>query len=165
MSKHIGVYPGTFDPITKGHLDVIERGIKLFDTLVVAVAESLTKAPLFDVEERLDMIRAEVKKYKTVKVESFDCLLMDYMRKKKAKIVLRGLRVVSDFEYEFQMALINRKLDSDIETVFMMTSDNYAPVSSRFIKEIAKFGGDVSAFVTPGVSRRLEKKFRQLGKG
>jgi pantetheine-phosphate adenylyltransferase len=164
LSKHIGVYPGTFDPITKGHLDVIERGIKLFDVLVVAVAESLTKAPLFDVEERLDMIRAEVKKYKTVRVESFDCLLMDYMRKKKAKIVLRGLRVVSDFEYEFQMALINRKLDPDIETVFMMTSDNYAPVSSRFIKEIAKFGGDVSAFVTPGVSRRLEKKFRQLEK-
>ncbi|MBI2400037.1 MAG: pantetheine-phosphate adenylyltransferase [Deltaproteobacteria bacterium] len=164
MSKHIGVYPGTFDPITKGHLDVIERGIKLFDVLVVAVAEGLAKAPLFDVEERLDMIRAEVKKYKTVRVESFDCLLMDYMRKKKAKIVLRGLRVVSDFEYEFQMALINRKLDPDIETVFMMTSDNYAPVSSRFIKEIAKFGGDVSAFVTPGVSRRLEKKFRQLAK-
>ena len=164
MSKHIGVYPGTFDPITKGHLDVIERGIKLFDVLIVAVAEGLTKAPLFDVEERLDMIRAEVKKYKTVRVESFDCLLMDYMRKKKAKIVLRGLRVVSDFEYEFQMALINRKLDPDIETVFMMTSDNYAPVSSRFIKEIARFGGDVSAFVTPGVSRRLDKKFRQLEK-
>ena len=165
MSKHIGVYPGTFDPITKGHLDVIERGIKLFDVLVVAVAEGLTKAPLFDVNERLEMIRAEVKKYKNVKVESFDCLLMDYMRKKKAKIVLRGLRVISDFEYEFQMALINRKLDPDIETVFMMTSDNYAPVSSRFIKEIARFGGDVSAFVTPGVSRRLDKKYKQLGKG
>ncbi|CAG1065726.1 pantetheine-phosphate adenylyltransferase [uncultured bacterium] len=164
MSKHIGVYPGTFDPITKGHLDVIERGIKLFDVLIVGVAESMSKAPLFDVEERLEMIRAEVNKYKTVKVESFDCLLMDYMRKKKAKIVLRGLRVVSDFEYEFQMALINRKLDPDIETVFMMTSDNYAPVSSRFIKEIARLGGDVGAFVTPGVGRRLEKKFRQLGK-
>src|SRR3989337_167382 len=129
MSKHIGVYPGTFDPITKGHLDVIERGIKLFDVLVVAV------------------------------VEGFDCLLMDYMRKKKAKIVLRGLRVVSDFEYEFQMALINRKLDPDIETVFMMTSDNYAPVSSRFIKEIARYGGDVSPFVTPGVSKKLKQKF------
>ncbi len=164
MSKHIGVYPGTFDPITKGHLDVIERGIKLFDVLIVGVAESMSKAPLFDVEERLEMIRAEVNKYKTVKVESFDCLLMDYMRKKKAKIVLRGLRVVSDFEYEFQMALINRKLDPDIETVFMMTSDNYAPVSSRFIKEIARLGGDVGAFVTPGVGRRLEKKFRQLAK-
>jgi len=159
MSKHIGVYPGTFDPITKGHLDVIERGIKLFDVLIVAVAEGLSKAPLFEVDERLDMIRAEVKKYKKVQVESFDNLLMDYMRKKKANIVLRGLRVMSDFEYEFQMALINRKLDPTVETVFMMTSDNYAPVSSRFIKEIARYGGDVSPFVTPRVSKRLKQKF------
>lgn len=159
MPKHIGVYPGTFDPITKGHLDVIERGIKLFDVLIVAVAESLSKTPLFDVEERLDMIRAEVKKYKKVRVESFDILLMDYMRKKKANIVLRGLRVVSDFEYEFQMALINRKLDPSVETVFMMTSDNYAPVSSRFIKEIARYGGDVSPFVTKGVAKKLKQKF------
>jgi len=159
MPKHIGVYPGTFDPITKGHLDVIERGIKLFDVLIVAVAEGLSKAPLFEVDERLDMIRAEVKKYKKVQVESFDNLLMDYMRKKKSNIVLRGLRVMSDFEYEFQMALINRKLDPTVETVFMMTSDNYAPVSSRFIKEIASYGGDVSPFVTPRVSKRLKQKF------
>jgi len=159
MPKHIGVYPGTFDPITKGHLDVIERGIKLFDVLIVAVTESLSKTPFFEVDERLDMIRNEVKKYKKVQVESFDCLLMDYMRKKKANIVLRGLRVVSDFEYEFQMALINRKLDPSVETVFMMTSDNYAPVSSRFIKEIARYGGDVSPFVTPGVSKKLKQKF------
>ena len=159
MPKHIGVYPGTFDPITKGHLDVIERGIKLFDVLIVAVAEGLSKAPLFEVDERLDMIRAEVKKYKKVRVESFDNLLMDYMRKKKANIVLRGLRVMSDFEYEFQMALINRKLDPTVETVFMMTSDNYAPVSSRFIKEIARYGGDVSPFVTPRVSKKLKQKF------
>ena len=159
MPKHIGVYPGTFDPITKGHLDVIERGIKLFDVLIVAVAEGLSKAPLFEVGERLDMIRAEVKKYKKVQVESFDNLLMDYMRKKKSNIVLRGLRVMSDFEYEFQMALINRKLDPTVETVFMMTSDNYAPVSSRFIKEIARYGGDVSPFVTPRVSKRLKQKF------
>ncbi|OGQ62712.1 MAG: pantetheine-phosphate adenylyltransferase [Deltaproteobacteria bacterium RIFCSPLOWO2_02_FULL_55_12] len=161
MPKHIGVYPGTFDPITRGHLDVIERGIKLFDVLIVAVAESLSKAPFFDVEERLEMIRDEVRKYKKVKVESFDCLLMDYMKKKKANIVLRGLRVVSDFEFEFQMALINRKLDPTVETVFMMTSDNYAPVSSRFIKEIARYGGDVAAFVTPGGSRKLRKKFKE----
>ena len=159
MPKHIGVYPGTFDPITKGHLDVIERGIKLFDVLIVAVAEGLSKAPLFEVDERLDMIRAEVRKYKKVQVESFDNLLMDYMRKKKSNIVLRGLRVMSDFEYEFQMALINRKLDPTVETVFMMTSDNYAPVSSRFIKEIARYGGDVSPFVTPRVSKRLKQKF------
>ncbi|HEY4706664.1 MAG TPA: pantetheine-phosphate adenylyltransferase, partial [Thermodesulfobacteriota bacterium] len=139
--------------------DVIERGIKLFDVLIVAVAEGLSKAPLFEVDERLDMIRAEVKKYKKVQVESFDNLLMDYMRKKKSNIVLRGLRVMSDFEYEFQMALINRKLDPTVETVFMMTSDNYAPVSSRFIKEIASYGGDVSPFVTPRVSKRLKQKF------
>src|SRR3989304_3349429 len=111
MPKHIGVYPGTFDPITRGHLDVIERGLKLFDVLIVAVAESMTKAPLFDVGERLDLIRRELKGKKNVKVESFDCLLMDYIRMKGATTVLRGLRVISDFEYEFQMALTNRKLD------------------------------------------------------
>jgi len=157
--KHIGVYPGTFDPITKGHLDIIERGLKLFDLLIVAVAENLTKAPLFDVDERLDIIGHELKKYKNVKVESFDTLLIDYMRKKKAKTVLRGLRVISDFEYEFQMALINRKMEPNVETVFMMTSENYAPVTSRFIKEIARLGGDVGAFVTPEVVKRLKRKY------
>ncbi len=158
--KRIGVYPGTFDPITRGHLDIIERGVKLFDVLIVAVAESPGKAPLFSASERLAMIREEVGRHKKVKVESFDSLLMDYVRKKGANIVLRGLRVMSDFEYEFQMALINRKLDPAIETVFMMTSDNYAPVSSRFIKEIARYGGDVNAFVTPRVARKLKEKFK-----
>lgn len=164
MPKHIGVYPGTFDPITRGHLDVIERGFKLFDTLIVAVAESQSKYPLFDVSERLEIIREETKGYKNVRVESFSGLLIDYVRKKKASTVLRGLRVISDFEYEFQMALINRKLDPSIETVFMMTSETYAPVSSRFIKEIARLGGDVSAFVTPKVARRLKEKYA-LGSG
>lgn len=157
--KHIGVYPGTFDPITKGHLDVIERGLKLFDFLIVAVAESQSKAPLFGVDERLDMISHEMKRFKKVRVESFDGLLIDYMKKKKASTVLRGLRVVSDFEYEFQMALINRKLAPGIETVFMMTADSYAPLSSRFIKEISRLGGDVSAFVTPYVAKRLKERF------
>lgn len=163
MTKHIGVYPGTFDPITKGHLDVIERGLNLFDLLIVAVAEGSPKGPLFGVDERVEIIKAEIKKYKNVRVESFDSLLIDYVRKKKARTVLRGLRVVSDFEYEFQMALINRKLDPGIETVFMMTSENYAPVSSRFIKEIARLGGDVKAFVTPRVARRLKEKFTSDG--
>jgi len=158
-TKHIGVYPGTFDPITRGHLDIIERGLKLFDLLIVAVAENLTKAPLFDVDERLEIIGHEIKKYRNVKVESFDSLLIDYMRKKKAKTVLRGLRVISDFEYEFQMALINRKMEPNVETVFMMTSENYAPVTSRFIKEIARLGGDVGAFVTPEVAKRLKEKY------
>lgn len=159
MPKHIGVYPGTFDPITKGHLDIIERGLKLFDTLIVAVAESSTKVPLFDVNERLEIIKEELKKYKNVRAESFNSLLIDYMRKKKARTVLRGLRVISDFEYEFQMALINRKMEPDVETVFMMTSENYAPVTSRFIKEIARMGGDVRPFVTPNVAKRLKEKF------
>lgn len=157
--KHIGVYPGTFDPITRGHLDIIQRGLKLFDVLIVAVAESLSKAPLFEVEERLEMIGREVKKYKNVKVESFNSLLIDYTRKKNAATVLRGLRVISDFEYEFQMALTNRKLDPGIETVFMMTAENYAPISSRFIKEIARLGGNLSAFVTPNVAKRLKEKY------
>ncbi|MBI5588450.1 MAG: pantetheine-phosphate adenylyltransferase [Deltaproteobacteria bacterium] len=158
-TKHIGVYPGTFDPITRGHLDIIERGLKLFDLLIVAVAENLTKAPLFDVDERLGLIAHELKRYKNVRVESFDTLLIDYMNRKKAKTVLRGLRVISDFEYEFQMALINRKMEPNVETVFMMTSENYAPVTSRFIKEIARLGGDVGAFVTPNVAKRLNEKY------
>ncbi len=157
--KHIGVYPGTFDPITRGHLDIIERGLTLFDELVVAVAASQSKSPLFDVEERMGIIGAETKKKKNVRVESFDCLLIDYLKKKKARTILRGLRVISDFEYEFQMALTNRKMAPEIETVFMMTAESYAPVSSRFIKEIAKLGGDVSPFVTPNVAKRLKEKY------
>lgn len=163
MSDHIGVYPGTFDPITKGHLDIIERGLKLFDVLVVAVAEGYSKTPLFTVDERLELIRAEMADYDNVRVESFKGLLMDYVRSKEARTVLRGLRVISDFEYEFQMALTNRKLAPDIETVFMMTSENYAPISSRFIKEIASLGGDVSAFVTPGAARALKEKYGEPG--
>ena len=162
MAKHIGVYPGTFDPITRGHLDVIERGFKLFDELIVAVAESTSKTTLFDVDERLDFIRHEIKGFRNVKVESFDTLLIDYVKKKRAKTILRGLRVISDFEYEFQMALTNRKLAPGIETVFMMTAESFAPISSRFIKEIARLGGDVSAFVTPYAARRLKEKFRAV---
>lgn len=159
MENRIAVYPGTFDPITNGHLDIIERGLKLFDGLVVAIAESPVKEPLFTVEERIKMVKDAVKKYKNVKVESFDCLLIDYMRKKKAGIILRGLRVISDFEYEFQMALTNRKLAPDIETVFMMTAEGYAYLSSRFIKEIARLGGRFDCFVPPNVAKMLKEKF------
>ena len=159
MKKRIAVYPGTFDPITNGHLDVIERGLKLFDGLIVAIAESQTKEPLFTVDERIRMVKESVKKYKKVNVESFDCLLIDYLHKKKAHIIVRGLRVISDFEYEFQMALTNRKLAPDIETVFMMTAEDYSYLSSRFIKEIARLGGRFDCFVPPHVAKMLKEKF------
>ena len=159
MKNRIAVYPGTFDPITNGHLDIIERGLKLFDGLIVAIAESPAKEPLFDVDERVTMAKEAVKKYKNVKVESFNCLLIDYLRKKNANIILRGLRVISDFEYEFQMALTNRKLAPDIETVFMMTAEGYSYLSSRFIKEIARLGGRFDCFVPPNVAKMLKERF------
>jgi len=159
MKNRIAVYPGTFDPITNGHLDIIERGLKLFDGLIVAIAESPVKEPLFAVDERVNMAKEAVKKYKNVKVESFNCLLIDYLRKKNANIILRGLRVISDFEYEFQMALTNRKLAPDIETVFMMTAEGYSYLSSRFIKEIARLGGRFDCFVPVNVAKMLKEKF------
>ncbi|MEK6539397.1 MAG: pantetheine-phosphate adenylyltransferase [Deltaproteobacteria bacterium] len=161
MKKRIAVYPGTFDPITNGHLDVIERGLRLFDGLIVAIAESPTKKPLFNVDERIRMVKEAVRKYRDVRVESFDCLLIDYLHRKKANIILRGLRVISDFEYEFQMALTNRKLASEIETVFMMTAEGYSYLSSRFIKEIARLGGRFDCFVPPHVAKMLKGKFKK----
>ncbi len=160
MKKRIAVYPGTFDPITNGHLDIIERGLKLFDGLIVAIAESQSKEPLFTVEERVRMVKDALKKYENVEVESFNCLLIDYLRRKDAGIILRGLRVISDFEYEFQMALTNRKLAPDIETAFMMTAEGYSYLSSRFIKEIARLGGRFDCFVPPNVAKMLKEKFR-----
>ncbi|MBI3754446.1 MAG: pantetheine-phosphate adenylyltransferase [Deltaproteobacteria bacterium] len=159
MKNHIAVYPGTFDPITNGHLDIIERSLKLFDRLIIAIAENPVKKPLFTVDERMRMVKESVKKYKNVTVESFDCLLIDYLHKRKAHIIVRGLRVISDFEYEFQMALTNRKLAPDIETVFMMTAEGYAYLSSRFIKEIARLGGRFDCFVPPNVAKMLKEKF------
>jgi pantetheine-phosphate adenylyltransferase len=159
MAGNIAIYPGTFDPVTLGHLDIIERGLKLFDGLIVAVAASTPKDTLFGVKERLAMLSEETSQYEGVRVETFDTLLIDYARRRGVATILRGLRVISDFEYEFQMALTNRKLAPDVETVFMMTSETYASVSSRFIKEIARLGGSVSAFVTPGVEARLKEKY------
>ena len=160
MTKHIGIYPGTFDPITNGHIDIIERGQKLFDKMIVAVAENPQKKPLFDVAERIEMIKGATKKHKNIVIESFDGLLIDYMHRKKAGVILRGLRVTSDFEYEFQMALTNRKLDCDIETVFMMTKEDYSYISSRFIKEIARLGGDLKGFVPSNAAKRLREKYK-----
>jgi len=155
---NIAIYPGTFDPVTRGHLDIIKRGLKLFDGLVVAVAGSTSKATLFGVDERLVMLTGETESFEGVTVEAFNTLLIDYARQRGVYTILRGLRVMSDFEFEFQMALTNRKLAPDIETVFMMTSESYASVSSRFIKEIARLGGDVSKFVTPNVEARLKER-------
>ncbi|MEE9614348.1 MAG: pantetheine-phosphate adenylyltransferase [Thermodesulfobacteriota bacterium] len=160
MPKHIAVYPGTFDPMTKGHIDVIKRSLTLFDGLIVAVAETPSKKTLFGAEERVRMIRAEFRGSRKIRVESFGGLLIDCLKKNRANVILRGLRVISDFEYEFQMALTNRKLAPDIETTFVMTAESYAAVSSRFIKEIARLGGDVRPFVTPAVAKKLREKFK-----
>ena len=165
MKKRIAVYPGTFDPITNGHLDIIGRGLKLFDGLIVAIAESPVKEPLFTVDERIRMVRESVKKYRNVDVEGFDCLLIDYLHKKKARIILRGLRVISDFEYEFQMAQMNRKLADNIETFFMMTGESYSYLSSRIVKEIASLGGSVKNIVPEIVELRLKEKFKGMNTG
>lgn len=161
--KRIGVYPGTFDPITKGHKDIIERSLTLFDELIVAVAGFETKGPLFSTQERIDMIKAELNGCKNVKVVSFDGLFVNFVDTQKATTVVRGLRVMSDFEYEFRMALTNRKLAPHIETVFLMTDEKHAAVSSRFVKEIARLGGKLSPFVSSNVAKKLKAKYKEIG--
>lgn len=160
----VGIYAGTFDPITKGHLHIIKRASKLVDHLIVAVANNQKKAPLFSIEDRLDMVKTDIEnmhdKQCTMSVESFETLLISYAREKNATCLFRGLRAVSDFEFEFQMAGMNAKLAPDIETVFLMAADKWQFVSSSFIKEIGSLGGDISEFVTPSVESRLLKKFK-----
>jgi pantetheine-phosphate adenylyltransferase len=158
--KHIAVYPGTFDPVTKGHIDLVERSLSIFDVLVVAVAENPKKAPLFSLNERISMFTAVTAKYqRRVVIEGFDGLLVDYVKRKKAAAIIRGLRAVSDFEYEMQMALMNRRLDSDIETVFLMPNEEYSFITSTIVKEAASYGGDVSSLVPRVVMEKLKKKF------
>jgi len=157
----IAIYPGTFDPITNGHLDIIERAIKLFDSVVITIARNSTKNPLFSDEERLDMIREAVKGMKQVEVDSFEGLLVNYAKKRNATAVLRGLRAISDFEYEFSLALTNRKLNDAFETVFLMPSERYTYLNSTIVREIARLGGDVSDFVPPVVKKAFDKKFKK----
>lgn len=156
------IYPGSFDPLTNGHLDVVQRAAKLFDRVVVAVAKSEDKHPLFTLDERLALVERSVKNLHNVKADAFDGLLIHYVEKQGALAVVRGLRAVSDFEFEFQLALMNRKLNERIETIFMMPKDTYTFLSSRIVKEIARLGGDVSAFVPAHVRQALLTKLAAL---
>ena len=155
----MAIYPGSFDPVTNGHLDLIERGAQIFETLVVAVARNLEKEPLFAVKERVEMLEAVTFEWTNVEVDVFDGLLMNYARAKGARVVMRGIRAISDYEYELQMALMNRKIEPDIETVFMMPAETFSYLSSRLVKEIARLGGPVKALVPPIVEERLRAKF------
>ncbi|TDI87670.1 MAG: pantetheine-phosphate adenylyltransferase [Caldithrix sp.] len=159
--KKLAVYPGTFDPITYGHLDIIKRAAALFDEVTVAVTTNPAKTPLFTVAERVAMIRQATAKQPGVSVDDFDGLLMDYAKQKEASVVVRGLRAITDFEFEFQMALVNHKLAEDIVTVFLMPNEKYTYLNSTIVKEVARFSGDVSSFVSPEVQQLLKAKFGQ----
>lgn len=158
--KNIAIYPGSFDPVTKGHLDLIARGAQIFDHLIVAIAQNSEKDPLFDAKERVEMLEAVTFDYKNVEVDLFEGLLVDYARSRNSRIILRGIRAVSDYEYELQMALMNRKIEEQLETVFMMPAVAYSYLSSRLVKELARLGGPVKDLVPPIVEERLKAKFK-----
>jgi pantetheine-phosphate adenylyltransferase len=160
--KKTAIYPGTFDPITNGHLDLIKRAFVMFDEVIVAVAPSGKKQPLFTVRERLTLIKAAVGGFKNARVEAFDGLLVEYVKKKKGTAILRGLRAISDFEYELQMAHMNRRLDTNIETVFVMPSEEYSFLTSSIVKEVASFGGSVKGLVPEEVEAALWEKFKTV---
>jgi pantetheine-phosphate adenylyltransferase len=166
MSERVGVYPGTFDPITNGHTDIILRATKIVDRLVIGVAKNIGKGPLFSTDERVAIVREEVANLngkdlsKKVEVKPFDNLLMHFAVEQGASVIVRGLRAVSDFEYEFQMAGMNSRLNATVETVFLMSADRYQFISSRFVKEIGQLGGDVTPFVSARVAERIKKKFK-----
>ena len=157
--KLTAVYPGTFDPITNGHLDILARGGKMFDRIIVAILRNPDKDPLFPLEERVEILKDVVSRWSNISVESFDGLLVDFARARGAQVIVRGLRALSDFEYEFQMTLMNQRLEPGIQTVFMMPSETYSYVSSRLVKEVARLGGDVNGLVPPDVASRLKRRF------
>ena len=156
------IYPGSFDPLTCGHIDIVERSVRLFDSVVMAIITNPAKQPLFDVEERREMIETIVRKrFPSVEADAFHGLLVDYATEKKAQVIVRGIRAVTDYEYEFQMALMNRRLAPGIETIFMMPAEHYSYVSSRLVKEVASLGGSVEGLVPPQVEMRLKKRFHK----
>ncbi|MEM6558062.1 MAG: pantetheine-phosphate adenylyltransferase [Pseudomonadota bacterium] len=164
--ERVGLYPGTFDPVTMGHLDIIGRGMKLVDRLIIGVAVSEAKRPLFLLEERIAMMQEECGALEgpglaKIEVKPFDMLLMHFAMDQNVNVIVRGLRAVSDFEYEFQMTAMNEQLNREIETVFLMADVKHQAVASRLVKEIARFGGDITPFVTPGVKERLLEKYRK----
>ncbi len=158
--KSLAIYPGTFDPVTYGHIDIIKRASGLTDHLIVAIANNIEKSPMFTIEERLGMLKKATKGLKGVTVDSFDGLAVDYVKSKGANVMIRGLRMISDFEYEFQMALTNRKLASKIETIFMMPSEEYSYISSKLIKEAASMGANISSFVPGFVQKAVKEKLK-----
>lgn len=157
--KRTAILPGTFDPMTNGHLDLVERGLRIFDEIIIAVAHNPSKKPLFDIEERITLIKEAVKGCGNVRVEYFGGLLMDYAKDKGAAAIIRGLRAVSDFEYELQMAHMNRRLNENVETVFMMPSEEFSFITSSMVKEVASFGGSISGLVPENVEDALKNKF------
>jgi pantetheine-phosphate adenylyltransferase len=161
MKTSIAVYPGSFDPVTNGHLDLIERGQKMFDRLIVGVLKNVEKQPLFSVPERIEMLREVTRQWPSVEVNVFEGLLVDYARKQHAGVILRGIRAVSDYEYELQMALMNRKLEPRLETVFMLPGETYSYLSAKLVREIAQLGGPLEGLVPPTVEKRLRAKLSQ----
>jgi len=161
----VAIYPGSFDPVTNGHLDIIERGAGIFDKVIVAVLLNEAKAPFFSLEERLDMLRTSTAQWKNVEVDTFDGLLVSYATARKARVILRGIRAVSDFEYEFQMALMNRRLAPQVETVFMVPAEPYSFLSSSLVKEVSRLGGSVSGLVPALVERYLQERIQRKDPG
>ena len=163
--ERTAIYPGSFDPVTNGHVDIVERGLNIFDKIIVAILRNPAKEALFTVEERKEMIETSLNRNSNVEIDVFDGLLVDYAKKRNAVAILRGMRAVSDFEYEFQLALMNRKLNREIQTVFLMTGLRWIFISSSIIKEAASFGGNINGMVPPIVSRRLKEKFGCISSG
>ena len=164
MEQHIAIYPGTFDPITYGHIDVVDRATKLFSKVIILVARNTSKAPLFSADERLAMVEEIFKKNNRIDVDCFDGLLVAYAKQKKATVIIRGLRAVSDFEYEFQMALTNRKMEQSVDTIFLVPHERYTYLNSSIVREVARLGGDVSDFVPESVQRQLIAKVQSTSK-